>query len=99
MTVSLTILSSNSLLRSSAVGGGGAVASTIVDITLEGENGVDVGVMGSGFERMESRDTRSVRVDSVGRGGAGIRLDNLVQKESLEASVLAIGELVSESSE
>lgn len=64
------------------------------------------------LESKKSRDIRSaaaassVEPELSGRGEVGenvvvpgVRLDSLVQKESLEASVLAIGEFMSESSE
>jgi hypothetical protein len=68
---------------------------------------VDCALSGKALEMSESKDICSESTSVVTseserageRGVPGVRLASLVQKESLEARVLAIGELVSESSE
>ena len=92
------------------MGGGGAVVARIVDSISEGDVslgfrfGVDVGF----FEgKRESRDMRSAGsmslADSDSDPGTAppevVRLESLLQNDSLVASVLAIGELARESIE
>ena len=86
-----------------------------LDFEVDGSAGVLAFVgfasAGSTLEISESKDIRSAESTSVetesklargdaGEGGVpGVRFESLVQKESFEARVLAIGEVASESSE